>query len=234
MTQALAPDPFAPLSLAEADAVPTEVAHDEEKVAPVIPVPEDAPAAHFRHAELGEPSATWTYKDEAGRRLGHVARFETPSGKQILPRTCCRLSDGTHAWRWRAFAAPRPLYGLDRLAARPDAIVLVVEGEKTADAAQQHFPDYVAVTWPGGSNAAGKADWSVLARRRVVMWPDADGPGRKAAAEGAKLVTAAGAASVGEVAVPDGLPDGWDLADPVPEQLRIADLLASARPLATQ
>ena len=91
MTQALAPDPFAPLSLAEAKAAPTQVAADEEKLAPVIPVPEDAPAAHFRHAELGEPSATWTYKDGAGRRLGHVARFETPSGKQILPRTCCRL-----------------------------------------------------------------------------------------------------------------------------------------------
>jgi hypothetical protein len=95
MTQALALDPFAPLSLAEAEAAPTEVAADEEKVAPVIPVPEDAPAAHFRHAELGEPSATWTYKDEAGRRLGHVARFETPSGKQILPRTCWSLSDRT-------------------------------------------------------------------------------------------------------------------------------------------
>jgi putative DNA primase/helicase len=232
MTQALALDPFAPLSLAEAEAAPTEVAADEEKVAPVIPVPEDAPAAHFRHAELGEPSATWTYKDEAGRLLGHVARFETPSGKQILPRTCCRLPDGAHAWRWRAFAPPRPLYGLDRLAARPDAIVLVVEGEKTADAAQQHFPNYVALTWPGGSNSASKADWSVLAGRRVVIWPDADGPGRKAAAESAKLVTAAGAASVAEVVVPDGLPDGWDLADPVPEQLRIADLLASARPRA--
>ncbi len=78
MTQALAPIH----SLAEAKAAPTQVAADEEKVAPVIPVPEDAPAAQFRHAELGEPSATWTYKDGAGRRLGHVARFETPSGKQ--------------------------------------------------------------------------------------------------------------------------------------------------------
>jgi DNA primase len=78
--------------------------------------------------------------------------------------------------------------------------VLVVEGEKTADAAQRHFPDYVAVTWPGGSNATAKADWGVLVGRRIVLWPDADGPGRKAAAEVARLVASAGAASVVEVA----------------------------------
>jgi putative DNA primase/helicase len=229
VTQALAPDPFAPLSLAEAEAVPPELGADKDEVTPVIPVPEDAPAAQFRHFELGEPSATWMYKDETGRLLGHVARFETASGKQVIPRTWCRLPDGTHAWRWRAFSAPRPLYGLDRLAGRPDAIVLVVEGEKTADAAQLHFPDHVAVTWPGGSNTAGKADWSVLAGRSVVVWPDADGPGRKAAEDVAKLAARARPASVSEVVLPHGLPAGWDLADPVPGDLCIADLLASAR-----
>lgn len=234
MTLALSPDPFALLSSAEAAAAPIEVAADKKEVVPIIPVPEDAAAAEFRHFELGEPSATWMYKDETGRLLGHVARFETASGKQVLPRTWCRLPDGTHAWRWRGFSAPRPLYGLDRLAARPDAIVLVVEGEKTADAAQRHFPDYVAVTWLGGSNAAGKADWSVLAGRRVVVWPDADRPGRNAADDVAKLATKARAVSVLEVSVPDDLPDGWDLADPVPGHVQIAELLASARPRAPE
>jgi len=64
----------------------------------------------------------------------------------------------------------------------PDALggagaVVLVEGEKTADAAGAMFRDLVAVTWPGGSNAIAKADFSALNRRDVIIWPDADAPG---------------------------------------------------------
>lgn len=229
MTQAVAPDPFAPVSPEEKTAAAGEIVVATEDLVPVTPVPDDAPAANFRHREFGEPSVVWSYRDSVGRLLGHVARFNTPTGKQILPRSWCRLADGTGAWRWRALPAPRPLYGLDRLADRPDTPVLVVEGEKTADAAQRHFPEHVAMTWPGGSNAFRKVDWSTLAGRKVIVWPDADVAGHRAANEIANLVTRTGAASVGVVPVPDELPNGWDLADPVPEGLSIAELLASAR-----
>ena len=229
MTQALAPDPFAPLSSQETTTAASDAVAGTKDLEPITPVPEDAPVAQFHHRDLGDPAAVWTYRDQTGRLLGHVARFNTAAGKQILPRTWCRLPDGSCAWRWRALSAPRPLYGLDRLAARPDASVLIVEGEKTADAAQRHFPDHVAVTWPGGSNAYGKADWSPLAGRRVIVWPDADQSGRKAADEIAKLTTRAGAASVCVVSVPGDLTNGWDLADPVPDNVSLAELLASAR-----
>ena len=53
---------------------------------------------------------------------------------------------------------PRPLYGLDRLAARPDAPVIVCEGEKAADAAERLFPEYVAVTSPNGAGSPHCAD----------------------------------------------------------------------------
>ena len=46
------------------------------------------------------------------------------------------------------FPTPRPLYNLSELALRPDSPVLIVEGEKTADAAKL-FPDYVVVTSSG-------------------------------------------------------------------------------------
>ena len=52
---------------------------------------------------------------------------------------------------------PVPMYGLDRLAARPEATVLLVEGEKTADAAELLFPGCVAITSQGGSNGAAGA-----------------------------------------------------------------------------
>jgi putative DNA primase/helicase len=102
--------------------------------------------------------AVWSYRDADNRLLGHVARFETRGGKQILPRNWCRAEDGSSRWAWKALPSPRPLYGLDRVGAMPTAPVLVVEGEKTADAAQEGFPTYAVVTWPGGSKAAGKAD----------------------------------------------------------------------------
>jgi putative DNA primase/helicase len=81
-------------------------------------------------------------------------------------------------WRWLGFPKPRPLYGLDRLAARPKAPVVVTEGEKAADAAALLLLDHVAVTSPGGSKAAKAADWSPLAGRHVVIWPDNDAPGQ--------------------------------------------------------
>jgi hypothetical protein len=121
------------------------------------------------------------------------------------------MPGGAERWRWKAFQDRRPLYGLNRLAQRPDAPVVVVEGEKTADAAQEHFPEHVAITWPGGTNAVRKADWSILNGRQVVIWPDADEPGRKASRDVALMARAAGALDVAIVQIPETLPRGWDL-----------------------
>jgi hypothetical protein len=70
----------------------------------------------------------------------------------------------------------------------------------------------------------GKADWSPLRGRRVVVWPDHDAPGRRAAAEVALATRAAGAVSVAVVRVPDDFPEGWDVADPLPPGVTTATL----------
>jgi putative DNA primase/helicase len=101
--------------------------------------------------------------------------------------------------------------------ARPDTHVLVVEGEKAADAAKAIFPDMVAVTSQGGSKASDKSDWSPMRGRNVIVWPDKDQAGADYAAKVTALAKLAGAASVGVVDVPDDWPSGWDLADPLPE-----------------
>ena len=152
------------------------------------------------------------------------------SDKEIRPLTYCEGPNGRREWRFKAFFEPRPLYGLDRLAARPDAPVLVTEGEKAADAAAKLFPDHVAITSPGGSNAAGKADWSPVAGRRVIIWPDHDEPGRRYAGDVARLATGTGAAAVSIVEVPADFPAGWDLADELPAGIDAAALLTAARP----
>ena len=69
--------------------------------------------------------------------------------------TCvARCEEGYFQWRRRHPPIKRPLYGLDRLADRPEAPVIVTEGEKAADAAHALFPDYVAITSSGGAYAS--------------------------------------------------------------------------------
>jgi len=222
-------DAFAPLGPEPAGAAEQAGAHTDQPT-PVLPVPPDAHAPGFKHSRYGEASAFWQYRDRDGRLLGYVARFDGPDGKQILPRTWCRLPDGSHEWHWKAFPAPRPLYGLNRLAARPDAPVLVVEGEKTADAAERIFPNHVPVAWPGGSSAVGLADWTALSGRDVLLWPDADGPGRKAMAEVARQLRDI-AGRVHQVPIPGTFPMGWDLAGPAPPGTDLLALLEAAAPL---
>ena len=155
----------------------TDTAREPDNWRPILPVPEDAPRQIPSH-KLGKPSASWPYRDAAGRLLGLAVRFDLPDDdKDVLPLTFCEGPDGRREWRWKAFPVPRLLYGLDRLADRPDAPGLVVEGEKAADAAAALFPDHVAVTSPSGSKAAHMADWTPLQGRHVAVWPDHDAQG---------------------------------------------------------
>lgn len=142
----------------------------------VRPVPADAPPPFKAHIKRGLPQSVWQYRDAAGQPLGYVYRFTTSGGgKETIPLTWCKnAKTGEHSWRWRSFDEPRPLYGLDALAANTTAPVLVVEGEKCRDAAQAHLLDWVVVSWPGGGKAIKKVDWSPLYGRTVYFWPDAD------------------------------------------------------------
>ena len=134
-----------------------------------------------------------------------VCRFP---GKRLRPLWW----DGSQ-WLWKAPPAPRPLYNLDALQQRPNAPVLIVEGEKTADAAAKLFPSAIAITWPSGCKAFTKADWSPIKGRRCTLWPDADAVGRDAMAKLAIHLLKAGAAQVRIIQPPPDASDGWDLAD---------------------
>lgn len=104
-----------------------------------------------------------------------MARFIRSDGSKLdLPYTFCRHKDGSMAWEYRCWNDPRPLFGLDALAANPDKTVLVVEGEKCKKAADAANLGMVAVTWHGGVNNWDKADWTPIRNRRVILWPDAD------------------------------------------------------------
>lgn len=177
---------------------------------PITPIPANAPPPPAAHPKLGKPFASWKYPNQAGELLQIVHRFDTPDGKQVLPM--CYATDGTRSsWRWMALPEPRPLYAAPGLGKA--GVVVVVEGEKAADAARRLTPGLAVVTWMGGCNAVLKADWSPLAGKIVLVWPDADGPGYKAALAVAGELARVGAKSVCIVEPPTGADEGWDLAD---------------------
>lgn len=200
---------------------------------PLLPVPPSAPEPPRRHGQLGMYTRLWRYLDEAGRLLACVARFSREDGsKVILPLSYGREGGtGFPGWFWKALPEPRPLYGLHGLALRPEAPVLLVEGEKTADAAQRLFPEYAVLTWSGGANAVGRSAYAPLRFRRVTIWPDNDAPGFRAVCS---LLTVLAEQEVAPLCVlpPSELPEAWDLADEVPEHMDIGQCLKQALPAA--
>ncbi len=70
---------------------------------------------------------------------------------------------------------PRPLYNLPGIAQA--WTVVLVEGEKCAEALIQ--AGICATTAMNGANApVDKTNWSPLAGKAVLIWPDHDTPGR--------------------------------------------------------
>lgn len=210
---------------------------DKPQWVALLPVPDDVPPPSASHSKYGKASMRWAYRAADGGLLCWVLRFEPKDEgerKQFFPLTYCEDETGRRAWRWQGLPEPRPLYNLDKLTAKVDALVVVCEGEKAADAAGALFPDAVCTTMLNGAQSPHKTDWSPLAGRVVWLWPDNDEAGRECMAKAAILVRDAGAKSVevfnlaafacapgegmDEVPVLSGarpLPEKWDAFDAV-------------------
>ena len=186
---------------------PLPVVKIEKKPAalrPVVPAPFPVPDAVLNGGRNGKPDAVYTYKARDGKILGYVCRFNRDGGKDIKP-----LFWFGKQWRWKGFSGdmPRPLYGMERLADESKTII-VVEGEKAADAGQSMLPEYTWVSWLGGTSAAKKAIWQVLKGRKVIIWPDNDDVGQKAA-----QVIQDNLPQARIINLPHDLPKGFDVAD---------------------
>lgn len=220
--------------LSQADAakeLDTEAVRDAPITTPKKPAARDArpavaaPVDHPPVPQLNgrDPSATWSYVGaDAPGPLFIVARYDPPDAdKEIRPFTW-----RSGEWSFTHYPAPRPLFRLPELLASAPLPVLVVEGEKAAEAGNAALgASYFVTTWSGGSQAASKTDFGVLAGRDIVIWPDADEPGRKAVAGIAGKI-GADARTLAIVNVPEDMPDGWDIADAIRDGMTPEQLLA--------
>lgn len=137
----------------------------------IIKPPEDCETPGMVHFKYGDPSAAWCYQDTDGLPMFYVARYDHEGGKELAPWSY--TADGR--WVMKGWPVPRPIYGLRELQEMPGKPVLIVEGEKAADAARRIVEGkYAVITWPNGTNATKKADWTPVYGRNVLIWPDAD------------------------------------------------------------
>ena len=153
-----------------------------------LPIP-----AGSQHPDLSKFDHVYVYRDERGNILRYICRMDArgETKKRIIPLTYGALL-GRVGWH-KKHSDDRRLYNLNHLAVRPQATVILCEGEKAADAASVLFSNRVAATWSGGSSAINKADFTSLWGRRVILWPDNDEPGRKAMAAISKTLSILGA-----------------------------------------
>ena len=108
----------------------------------------------------------------------------SPSHWRIRMRNRRTRAKWIRPMRWEAgsfrlgeprFSGLKPLYGAQNIEHYQSEPVTVVEGEWCVDRFE-HFAGGLAVT-SGGSSSANDCDWSPLAGKVVVLWPDKDAPG---------------------------------------------------------
>ena len=212
-------------AVAEAPPKPKPKPKNELKLGPP---PSGTPAPTY----AGAPSAVYVYRSAGGEPIHFIGRYDIEENGKVdkvySPRT---WSEAGNAWVKKAYPQPRPIYNLNRLVDRPNDPVLLVEGEKAADAVHRIAGGvYVVISWPGGSNAWKYVDWSPVHGRSITIWPDADEDGLKCA-EGIASELLPRSKSI-KIIDPAGQPKGWDGADAQEEGWKWKQLLEWAKPRA--
>lgn len=171
------------------------------------------------HAPVDAPKTRYDYRDADGKLLARHVRRDYPSGQKQM---WWELPDGRASKNGAIKPESLPLYGLaDVLSATADQPIVLVEGEKAADAAKR--AGLLAASLAGGASQQqfGTA-LAPLAGREVWLWPDADAPGRTLMQYVAGAL--AGRAARVRWLEPSGLPAKGDAFDYFAAGRAVADL----------
>lgn len=166
----------------------------------------------------------WDYLSIDGELVAQVYRFKHPVTGQKAVRPWNPKTLQWEAPKLDEFEKRPLLYLAEILEAKASRPVVIVEGEKTADAVRE--AGWSATTNMGGAQAVGLTDWSPLTGRHVIIWRDKDKAGRQHEARLVGVLRAAGVASCRVVKPPLDKPTKWDAADASVEERR--DLLEAA------
>ena len=167
------------------------------------------------------PQQSWDYLDIHGNKIITVTRLIDENGKKTY-RPFNHLA--------RSIGLPkenRPLYNLIGIHNKPNDTIIIVEGEKCAQALIDQ--GYVATTICSGGNmgAASKTDWRAIENRNVLIWADNDEAGKKYA-DSLYHFLIDKTNSIGLVALPDGIGDKWDAYDAIQDGWDIGKILSQS------
>ena len=122
---------------------------------------------------LGEYTNLYEYFDTSGNLLVTKIRILNKENNKKSYRMITPYYGG---FIRQAPEPPWPLYNQSGINAGGKSGLVIVEGEKCADALREMgFP----VTTPLSSSSVHQTDWTPVFGKSIVIWPDPDKPGRK-------------------------------------------------------
>lgn len=204
------------------------------------PVPHDAPVLkpemvfykqlQNKNGNNKVIEGVYAYRNVKDELCGYVVRIKDIANdtKVTLPVVYTENSHGIRSWRSKGLGEERCLYNEHRLN-NSNKPVLIVEGEKTADSAQSLYPEFDVITWSGGTNGFSKSNWNALEGKQVTIWPDNDKAGIDAAHKVQSLLNKQNItqAKIIDLSKIENLPEKWDLADNIPENVRHDQIIGS-------
>ena len=170
----------------------------------------DIIAALRERGIVGDFERSWTYPPDGKGFQKVVKRFDfVDEGGE---------PDKTFDSEGKGVVPPLLLWGDD--GACP---IVIVEGEGKADDLYEALytdegfrqPTQAVASYPHGALSAHKADYSAVAGRKVIVWPDPDEPGLEAGRKVWRACKSAGAAEL------------WLIRGPAPDDLNVKDKLAA-------
>ena len=118
----------------------------------------------------GQLGRLYEYREASGNYVQHMIRWVRSDGKKEMRPAI--ETDGNVLMK---FPAKRVLYRLPEI--MNDKFIIVVEGEKKCDLLADY--GFQATTSSGGALSASKTDWTPLAGKQVIIWPDGGTAGEK-------------------------------------------------------
>ncbi len=172
---------------------------------------------------FGDPVAVWVFRTAEGHPLMYEARYMVNGKKEPRCFSYGRRGEAPEKWECSHHLPPRPIYGLDKVASLKGQVA-VFEGCRKAEYAQKLIPSIACTAWTGGAKSWGRSDWKPIAGRTVLLFPDADKPGREGIAALAQHLVGLGCTA--HIVDDAAKQDGWDICD---SEWTAADFVAWAK-----
>lgn len=181
-----------------------DVQHDAKSGHTLIPIP---PTVILPKEWKG--GKVYWYHSIEGEPLYGVIRWDSSDGTKRFSPLVYGEGDVWLGGSDAKFPEVQTFYGAELL--KTTSKVIVVEGEKAADAGRLRFAgkNVAVITWRGGANNVKNQPWHLLQGKEVVLWPDNDQAGLQAMDTVAKLIPSSNV----KIVQVSHLPPKADLAD---------------------